>query len=155
MVEFVKQRGNANIVVDRVGTLNGADVSEDQVDVQRIKLGFGAEGTHQDVSAAVPLPVNSVAAAAASGARSSTVSVTTSSAKKVNAKAGRTYLLLVNTGANDVWVEPSDAAAAVVGQGIPLWANGGAWEMPESAKFDDGLRMIANGATSTVSVTEY
>jgi hypothetical protein len=50
------QTGTATIAADDVTTLNGGASSG--VLVQRVKQGFGDDGTYRDVSATFPLPVN-------------------------------------------------------------------------------------------------
>jgi hypothetical protein len=56
MADNTSQTGTATIAADDVTTLNGGASSG--VLVQRVKVGYGDDGTARDVSSAFPLPVN-------------------------------------------------------------------------------------------------
>ena len=61
MADNTAQNGTATIAADDVTTLNGAASSG--VLVQRVKIGYGDDGSSRDISPTYPLPVtaNSVA----------------------------------------------------------------------------------------------
>ena len=72
----------------------------------------------------------------------------------VAANANRRYLLLVNTSANNMYL--AFGTTAVSGSGIFLLANGGSYEMSESAGnlYTGAIRAIAAGAGSNLSIQE-
>lgn len=59
MADDTSQTGNDNIGTDHVTTLNGQAVvqSSSSPKIQRVKVGFGDDGTHRDASSTYPLPV--------------------------------------------------------------------------------------------------
>ena len=83
----------------------------------------------------------------------SAVSVSDSSSTVFEANAGRKNAVLVNSGAQDVFV--ARGATAVDGAGILLKANGGAYEISAENLYKGVVTAVcASGLTSTLSVEE-
>ena len=53
---FAAQNGTEKLSTDALTTVNGVNVAADMIEVQRMKMGFGADSDYNDVSAATPLP---------------------------------------------------------------------------------------------------
>lgn len=79
-------------------------------------------------------------------------SVTTSNTSIVAGNSGRQYLVLVNDGANPVYL--GFGATAVANKGIRLNASGGTLEINQDNLFTGAINGIATGGTSVVTVFE-
>lgn len=80
------------------------------------------------------------------------VSVTTSNTAIVSSNVGRQYLVIVNDGANPVYL--SLGGTAVANSGIRLNAQGGSIELTQDNLFTGAISGIAVGGTSVVTVFE-
>lgn len=83
-----------------------------------------------------------------------TAVVTTSSAQAVAANNVRRGIACVNTGSNNIYLAYG-TNAAVVGYGIELNANGGAWTANDYTFTLLAINAIASGGSSTLSCQEY
>lgn len=70
--DFAAQNGTEKLSTNALATVNGLSVVLDLIEVQRFKIGFGADGDLNDVTPAVPLPVTASALPLPAGAATET-----------------------------------------------------------------------------------
>jgi hypothetical protein len=82
------------------------------------------------------------------------VNVSISSALFLAANNSRERLVITNTGSNPVYLALGANATAVVGQGIYIAPNGGAFVLDSALKWQGAIQAIASGGSSVVTFTE-
>ena len=80
------------------------------------------------------------------------ITIGTSSVDALDASSGRVYAVLVNDSANPIYLS-LNGAAAVVGQGIRLNANGGSYEINLSNQYIGQINAISGSSNSNLTVT--
>lgn len=146
-----------NVTIPATGTTGTATpvIATDDiagVQWQRIKVGFGADGSASDVSQTAPLPVSAKTDLTPAAPTFATVGA--GSGQALAGNANRKGLVLVNTSSNLISIG-FGANPAVLGSGISLVANGGVWTMDEHTFTTATINAIAGAGSSNLSIQEY
>lgn len=81
--------------------------------------------------------------------------ITTSSSDVLDASSGRVYAIIVNDGANAVYLSLTGTTAAVAHQGITLEANGGSYEIDLANDYIGQINAITGTSTSVLTITAF
>jgi hypothetical protein len=124
------------------------------VHYQKIKAGWGPDGTWNETEDAAGKRFPVTVGMDAITPTHSTASPTTSSGSVLTSNASRKYALLINIGSVDVWIKLG--ATAVASQGIPLYANGGFYEISSANRnlYTGVINGITASGTGSLVVTE-
>jgi len=131
------------------------DVATDEIagqHHQKMKLGFGADGTATPVTATTPFPVGTKTVLTAGAPFA--VSVGAASGAAVAGNASRKGLELVNTHATAIISLGFDGNAAVLYSGVTLYPNGGSYQMDEYSFSTGAISAISSVAGANLAGQE-
>jgi hypothetical protein len=140
--------GGDLISTDEVSTLNGAASSG--VKVQRVKQGFGEDGTYRDVSDTYPMPVKNTSAVSTSSAVTN-ISASASSVTLLSSNANRKGARFYNHSSATAYLKEGTTASGT--SFTVLIEAGGFYNMPVPV-YTGQIDCIWDSATGAMRITE-
>ena len=145
MADNTAQNGADIIATDEVATMNGAGSTG--VKVQRLKVGYGDDGSYRDVSPAFPLPVRPLS----DGSAVTSVAASASTTTLLAANANRIGASIHNDSGVDLYLACA-AGASVTAFTVKL-ASQGYFEVPYG--YTGIITGVWASATGNARITEF
>jgi len=151
MADDTQQGGTADkIATDDLTTYNGATVALGTAKAQRVKVGYGADGTFRDVENGYPLPVMLVPAATGT---ITSPALAVASFTALAANTARKMATFYNDSTNTVYLALA-AAASTTSYTVQI-PPGGYYELPgDITVYTGAVTAISAVASGNLRVTE-